>query len=239
MSRLILVRHAQASFGAADYDQLSSLGEAQALALGEYWLRIGNDWDEVVVGPRKRHARTAEIIGTVYREHGRCWPVVEASPGFDEHFVDELLGKPLEILVDSHPVLRPLVEDYRVANRPEQLQRSFQRLFEALCHLWRDGAPGTESIEPWPTFQFRVESALREILHRPGRSRRIAVIASVGSISVALGYALQCTPARAFELGWRLKNTSVSELIFTDNRITLDQFNSVAHLPEVNSWTFR
>ena len=35
MSRLILVRHAQASFFSKDYDQLSPLGEVQAAALGE------------------------------------------------------------------------------------------------------------------------------------------------------------------------------------------------------------
>ena len=41
MSRLILVRHAQASFFADSYDQLSPLGESQARALGEHWSRLG------------------------------------------------------------------------------------------------------------------------------------------------------------------------------------------------------
>ena len=35
MSAVYLVRHGQASFGAADYDQLSALGEQQARVLGQ------------------------------------------------------------------------------------------------------------------------------------------------------------------------------------------------------------
>ena len=34
MSRILLVRHGQASLGAADYDQLSDLGEEQSRILG-------------------------------------------------------------------------------------------------------------------------------------------------------------------------------------------------------------
>lgn len=36
MSELYLVRHAQASFGAANYDQLSDLGHRQSRWLGEH-----------------------------------------------------------------------------------------------------------------------------------------------------------------------------------------------------------
>jgi broad specificity phosphatase PhoE len=37
MGNLYLVRHGQASFGAADYDQLSELGQRQSVRLGEYF----------------------------------------------------------------------------------------------------------------------------------------------------------------------------------------------------------
>ena len=38
MAAIYLVRHGQASFGAADYDQLSARGEQQAQLLGQ-WLK--------------------------------------------------------------------------------------------------------------------------------------------------------------------------------------------------------
>jgi broad specificity phosphatase PhoE len=239
MSRLILVRHAQASFGSDDYDMLSPLGEAQALALGEHWLRLGAIFDEVLVGPRRRQVQTEQIIRDAYHAVGRPWPSVEIRSEFDEHCVDRLLGEPLAELVRLHPGLSPLAQEYRIANNPAEIRRAFQRLFEAVCHLWREGAAGTESIEPWSHFQSRVESVLHDILGRGGRNRTIGVFASVGNITAALRFVLNCSPSLAFELGWRLRNCCVTELIFSGNRVTLDQFNSVAHLPDPKSWTFR
>ena len=36
MAHIHLIRHGQASFGAADYDQLSDLGHRQSVRLGEH-----------------------------------------------------------------------------------------------------------------------------------------------------------------------------------------------------------
>ena len=41
MAELVLVRHGQASFGAADYDKLSDLGWRQSRWLGEYFAERG------------------------------------------------------------------------------------------------------------------------------------------------------------------------------------------------------
>src|SRR5687768_11404301 len=103
MSRLLLVRHAQASFFADSYDQLSPLGESQARALGEHWLRLGAHFDEVIVGPRKRQIQTEQIIRTVYDANQKPWPQAEIRPEFDEHCVDRLLEEPLEKLLEFHP----------------------------------------------------------------------------------------------------------------------------------------
>jgi len=239
MSRLILVRHSQASFFADYYDRLSPLGERQARALGEHWVRLGVGFDEVIVGPRDRQIKTEQIVRSVYHANGTSWPQAEIRPEFDEHRVDQLFGKPLEELLRQHPHLQPLAAEYRNAVVPDQVQRSFQRLFEAVCHLWCTEAPGTESIESWNSFQDRVVSGLRRMLEKPGKNRTVGVFTSVGNITVALGFVLGCSPTQALELGWRLKNCSVTELIFSGNRITLDQFNSHAHLTDPGTWTFR
>jgi broad specificity phosphatase PhoE len=239
MSRLILVRHAQASFFADNYDRLSPLGERQARALGEHWVRLGTKFDEVIVGPKDRQMGTERIVRSVYVKNGKPWPQAEVCHEFDEHSVDQLLGSPLEELLRHHPQLHPLAADYRNAVTPEQIPRSFQRLFESICHLWSAAAPGTESIETWSNFQTRVESELRRILTSGGASRTIGVFTSVGNITVALGLVLGCSPTQAFELGWRLKNCSVTELIFSGKRMTLDRFNCLAHLTDPSTWTFR
>jgi broad specificity phosphatase PhoE len=132
-----------------------------------------------------------------------------------------------------------LAADYRNAATPEQIPRSFQRLFEAVCHLWCTAATGTESIETWNSFQARVDAGLQRILSSSGTSRTIGVFTSVGNITVALGLVLGCSPTQALELGWRLKNCSVTELIFSGKRMTLDRFNCLAHLADPSTWTFR
>ena len=58
MSTLTLVRHAQASLFADDYDQLSDVGRQQARLLGEFWACRGTDFDEVYCGPRARQRQT-------------------------------------------------------------------------------------------------------------------------------------------------------------------------------------
>src|SRR5262245_987418 len=193
MSRLILVRHSQASFFADNYDRLSPLGERQARALGEHWVRLGTGFDEVIVGPRERQIGTEQIVRSVYAENGKPWPAAEVFREFDEHSVDQLLGSPLEALLRHHEQLRPLAAGYRNAVAPEEIQQSFQRLFESICHLWCAAAPGTESIECWNSFQARVESGLRRVLTQGGSNRTICVFTSVGNITVALGWVLGCS----------------------------------------------
>jgi broad specificity phosphatase PhoE len=239
MSRLILVRHSQASFFADNYDRLSPLGERQARALGEHRARLGIGFDEVIVGPRERQMKTEQIVRAVCSANGRPWPRAEICEEFDEHCVDHLLGEPLLELLRHHPELQPLADEYRNAKESREVQRGFQRLFESICRLWCTNAPGTDAIESWSSFQARVESGLLRILEQPGKNRTVGVFTSVGNITVIVGSVLGCSPVQAFELGWRLRNCSVTELIFSGKRVTLDHFNGLAHLADPNMWTFR
>ena len=50
MGNLYLIRHGQASFGADDYDVLSTVGERQSVALGEHLARLGLRLDRCVAG---------------------------------------------------------------------------------------------------------------------------------------------------------------------------------------------
>eukprot|EP01137_Pigoraptor_chileana_P002731 Opistho-2@41962 len=81
MGTLYLVRHGQASFGAADYDQLSPLGHQQCVKLGEYWRARGQRFDAVLTGSLKRHAQSlagiAEGLGQA--------PEPLVWPGLDEY----------------------------------------------------------------------------------------------------------------------------------------------------------
>ena len=53
MSELILIRHAQASFGEENYDNLSKLGHKQAEMLGKLFNNLKINPDKVVIGTQK------------------------------------------------------------------------------------------------------------------------------------------------------------------------------------------
>src|SRR5204862_8005080 len=94
MSVLTLVRHAQASLFADNYDELSALGREQARVLGEFWARRRIDFDEVYCGPRVRQQHTAEIVGAAVTAAGRPWPEPAVLAEFDEYDLVGLLRTP-------------------------------------------------------------------------------------------------------------------------------------------------
>ena len=62
MPTLYLVRHGQASFGAANYDQLSPLGVQQCQQLGRYWAAKGRRFARVITGTLQRQVQSHDAI---------------------------------------------------------------------------------------------------------------------------------------------------------------------------------
>src|SRR5215212_4740339 len=91
MSVVLLVRHGQASWGAADYDRLSSLGEQQSRVLGAALAARGVRPDLVVRGAMRRHRQTAEAAAAAA---GWAGDVVEDA-GWNEFDHQQML--------DLHP----------------------------------------------------------------------------------------------------------------------------------------
>ena len=68
MSKLYFFRHAQASFGAANYDALSEKGIAQSVELGNYLVAEKFSFDKVFVGPLQRQQHTFEIVKGILKK---------------------------------------------------------------------------------------------------------------------------------------------------------------------------
>ena len=64
MGTLYLVRHGQASFGAANYDQLSPLGQRQCLRLGEYFRAKGRRFGTLISGTLMRQRQSDSVGGS-------------------------------------------------------------------------------------------------------------------------------------------------------------------------------
>ena len=75
MGNLYLVRHGQASFGAADYDNLSELGHKQAY-VAAYFKQKNLQFDAVITGTLRRHTQTWQGIakGAGFAHEPPQWP---------------------------------------------------------------------------------------------------------------------------------------------------------------------
>lgn len=238
MSTLALVRHAQASFFAENYDQLSPLGEQQARLLGEYWVRRGVRFDEVYTGPRVRQIETAALAGEAFAKAGLPWPEPTLLTELDEHQVDRLIKLAMHDIARQYPNVGQLHADYQKAELPHDKNRSFQLMFEEVVKLWVAGKVDAPGIESWQAFTQRVEAGLKRIVDGR-RGRTVAAFSSVGAITGCLRATLGCADLTALDLGWRLRNCSITDFVFSGDRVTLEGFNAYPHLEDPGLWTYR
>jgi broad specificity phosphatase PhoE len=237
VSVLTLVRHAQASFFEDDYDRLSPLGEQQARLLGEFWVRQGLHFDEVYCGPRARQQKTAELTGEAYLQAGLDWPEPIMLNDGDEYDLSGMMrGSPELATVNAE--FAALRESHLLSEGKSERLRSFQVMFEALLHQWQANTEAC-ATESWPVFRGRVQRAINFIRDRPGRGRRGALFTSGGFIGTAVQAILAAPDRAALELNWRVRNCSLTEFVFTRDRISLDSFNTLPHLADPNLWTYR
>ena len=238
MSVLALVRHGQASFFADDYDRLSPVGEAQARRLGAYWAPQGEPFSEVYVGPRHRQRQTADLVGSECRRAGLPWPEPVVLEELDEYDLAGLLERLAPTLARQDRGFDDLMGVHRRSKGESERIRTFQKMFERLLMHWLTGA-AVETVESWPAFRDRVGRGLDRITEGQGRGRRVAAFTSGGFIGTAAARALGAPDRTALELSWRLRNGSLTHLMFTPGRLTLDDFNTLPHLPDPSLWTYR
>ncbi len=227
MSRLILVRHGQASAGAEDYDQLSGRGYEQARLLGEQWAAEGLAPDSVYVGPRKRHRQTAETVAGALSD---AWPEPVFFDGFDEHDAYEVLMHSIPVLAETDAWVAERAECYTADG--QVASRAYFDLYKEVTRRWvrgelaLDGTP----FEPWPDFRSRVEAALAEVIQREGRGRTVVVVTSSGPVSVAAGLALGLDDEGMMALSWNVQNIAVTEVLYDGESTALKTFNALPRM---------
>jgi len=239
MSVLTLVRHGQASFGSDNYDRLSTLGEEQARQLGRYLASNRVTFDEVYTGPRSRQQRTSELVAIEFEAAGLSWPSHVILKDLDEYDLDGLFHRFAPTLMERFPQFALLMDDYEKSEGAQNRLRTFQRMFESLLRHWQLATTLDSGIESWPGFQTRVQRVISHVQNQTGRSRRAIMFTSGGLISGVTQQALGISDEMTLELNWRLRNSSMTEFVFTTNRFTLDNFNSLPHLDDSTMWTYR
>ena len=221
MASLYLVRHGQASFGAADYDRLSPLGVEQAQRLGRWLAAGGARRGACVSGTPARQRDTARLCLQAWCGDADA-PAPRVVAGFDEFDHREVLlrAEPAGS-VSGHTPIAP-------TDSPAA-RRAFQHRFAAAVARWVGGAHDAEYTLSWAAFTARSASAASAAL-RDADGADVWAFTSAGTIAALLRHVLQVPDAQALELLWAVLNTSVTQLGWRDGRLRLLQFNSVAHL---------
>lgn len=219
MTTVVLVRHGQASFGAANYDRLSPLGERQAAILGEHWRATGFTADRAVAGTLSRQQRTGEQALAAL---GAAAPVLGTDPAFNEFNHTQLVQAYLPRLLADDPALASAGTG--VLRDPAL----FRTLFSRIVGAWTDGlAPALPVDETWAGFCARCVDGIRRAAHG---TERVVVFTSGGVISALLREALGVDNATALRLNWRIWNASVHELSLRPKGLSLNGYNDIAHL---------
>ncbi len=143
---ILIVRHAQASFGAADYDVLSERGHEQAAALAADFVRRGVRIDRVVSGTLRRQRDTAGPIAAA------AGVDVQLDAGWDEYHADDILGcHSTSPVRDSRPP---------GSDAPAVTSAEFQDVLETAMLAWMTAGADSATTESWPAFAQRAAGAL-------------------------------------------------------------------------------
>ena len=214
MSSILLVRHGQASFGAADYDDLSPTGHEQSRVLGAALAARGVRPDLLVTGRMRRHAQTADGVLA-----GAGWDApVEVDAGWDEF--------------DHLQVLA--VHDRPTTVEGESEKAAFQRWFEEATRRWTSGAHDEAYDESFAAFTARVGRALDDLADRLGRRGTAVVLTSGGPVAWACASLLADEADARTALWLRLNpvsvNTGTSTVVRGARGTTLVSFNAHDHL---------
>lgn len=218
MGILYLVRHGQASFGAADYDQLSELGARQCRALGRWFHERGMVFEAVMRGTLRRHEQS---LAELAAGHGDL-PAALPWPGLNEYD-----GEALVRAIHPGAVAAP--------DGPEAYRAHFRLLREGLA-AWMAGRTAPAGMPSYPDFVAGVTGALDHV--RRQHQGTVLIVSSGGPIATAVGHVLGTAAETTIELNMRIRNSSLTEFAYTPKRHMLVSYNHLPHLdpPERRDW---
>jgi broad specificity phosphatase PhoE len=218
MPTVLLVRHGQASFGAADYDLLSDLGRRQAEIVAASLAERGYNPSRLVTGTLRRQLETAAAFAVPGA------PELEVEPRWNEYDADDVLTH------HSETALR-LEAD---GAGETMTNRGFQAALEPALAEWVAHAERSPTAQTWPQFSGAGSDALSELTAGLDSGETAIVVTSGGAIAAVVGTLLGA-PAETFAaLNRTLVNSSVTKLAIGSTGTNVVSFNDHSHLETVD-----
>jgi len=236
---LYLIRHGQAGTR-NEYDRLSSLGQAQARALGAWLAREGVCFDEVWCGGLRRQQETAATVLETMAKAGLPQPEARTDQRWNEFDLDAVYASVAPRMAAEDPVFRSHFQALRqaIASGDAGIHRHWTPADTGVVQAWV-AARYTSEVESWAEFIARVHAAAEEPLRAAQSGRRVAVFTSATPVAVTMGLALPLKAGDMMELAGAAFNSNITILRVNEDQPRLFAFNWTAHLESPELRTFR
>lgn len=221
MAVVYLIRHGQASFGKANYDQLSDLGHQQSTRLGQALAERMPVFDKVCLGSMLRHKQTANNCLAAFDS---SLEQIEASvdDGWNEYNHQDILAK-YHPEFASHESMRIFLK------KQENPKKAFEYHFNKAIDRWMHGDHEHDYDESWVTFSGRVQAALEQVLADTPHTKNVAVFTSGGPISLIAQSLLGVDQQQIMKMNWTLLNCGVTKIVSTNHRVFVSSLNGHSH----------
>jgi broad specificity phosphatase PhoE len=212
---VLLVRHAQASFGTADYDVLSSLGHEQTEVLVEALLGRRMNVTRIVAGGARRQLDTAAPLAA------RLGLEVGIDPRWNEYET--------ELVLEHHAAAQVGLDGAGAAGR-EITSREFQAVLDGALEGWVASGEETPAPQSWPAFLAAGTGALADFAASLGRGETGVAFTSGGVIAAICTELFGSHADLLSRLNRVLVNTGITKLAVGASGTSVIAFNDHAHI---------
>jgi len=222
MSRIILVRHGQASWGKKDYDKLSDLGHEQAKVVGRELVDCGIEPTRVISGSLRRQRDTAaDLVAAA------GWSLEPATDSAWDEYAHAA------ILTAYKPAYRSMTVMKADLARTMRPRKAFDEMYAVATERWVAGEHAADYDEPFVTFGDRVLSGLPPVVENLGRGETVVIVSSAGAISWVAASLLGGGAPVWTRLQQVIANASLTTLSVGATGPVLRSFNNTSHLERI------
>jgi broad specificity phosphatase PhoE len=230
MSNIFLIRHGQASFLEDEYDNLSDKGIVQSEALGSYFLKNKVHFDKIYIGKLKRHQQTFEGFSTSFFKSGIELPNPIYLNELNEHQALEAFKLAYNDFVITNKNANKLFEKIKEESR--LYHKNYLQIFSLFFKEFVSGKYPLNGhpVQCWSDFRIQTKKGIATVLENTNQGETIGIFTSGGTKSSIIGDSLGLRDQKISELNMAIRNSSFSQLYFSNNKLNILSFNEVPHL---------
>lgn len=222
MRHIYLIRHGQASWGHANYDELSRVGVEQCERLGAYLKSLGEPLSAMGMGCLNRHTQSMSALLQGWgADQDLSMPPGDAR-------LDEYDSAAMVKALDPS-----LLSVCREGVDGEYHRKRYFRVLQQALLQWMSGTLNLPSHRTYAQFLADARASLRDLQSRLGDDRSAAglLMSSGGVISTLIADVLNAPCSTTVELNLQLRNSAICEIAETSRGWVVAAFNVVPHLP--------